>query len=377
MQCANKKCGAELVENAVFCHICGKKQTVTEKSTKKRGNGQGYVYKRGNTWSAQVTKYYITADDGRRKRKTITKAGFATKKDAIAHLPAMTKDEVKLPTLDDLWHVWESASLPKLSKDKQIAYKAAKRKMEDIFHTPVDILTIEDLQRIVDAKSTSYYTARDMKTVLSHLYKRAVAQRNVTVNLAQFVELPVLVEAEQTPFNKDEQNAFWKLFADGDEFVPYILLMIYTGMMPGELLNARKDMIDWDGRKIVGGGLKTKKRKQTPIVLPDIILPALEKICENKGEKLIHTSEDSFYKRYYACLERAGARSLKPYSCRHTTGTALGTADIPIAVVKEIMRHSKITTTQKYIHVDVDTMLEATNKAQGTPHLGELHSKSA
>jgi len=124
-------------------------------------------------------------------------------------------------------------------------------------------------------------------------------------------------------------------------------------------------MEDWDKQQIIGFSKKTKKRKETPIVLPDTILPVIKFICENgNGDKFIHINKDNFYKRYYACLERAECRKLAPYSCRHTTGTALDTAEIPIAIVKEIMRHTKITSTAKYIHPDSSNMLTAANKAR-------------
>ena len=132
--------------------------------------------------------------------------------------------------------------------------------------------------------------------------------------------------------------------------------MIYTGMMPGELLAARKDMIDWDAKTIVGGGKKTKKRKVTPIVLADIIIPVLQQICNGvEGDKLIHINKDNFYTVYYETLEKAGCERLPAYH-RH------GTADIPISIVKEIMRHTKLSSTERYVHVDPSTMLQAVNK---------------
>ena len=59
---------------------------------KKRGNGQGYVYKAANgTWRARVTLGYIIQPDGSVHRKTRTKCGFATKKEALAALPGLKK----------------------------------------------------------------------------------------------------------------------------------------------------------------------------------------------------------------------------------------------------------------------------------------------
>ena len=363
------KCKKDIVVDDVkFCPYCGKKLALSQEKQKspKRANGQGSAYKIANGWAASVVKYYYTDDSGKRKPKRVKKEGFRTKKEAMDYIQAMSgKGGKKVPTLNDFWVVWEADDLQTLSKTKQDSYKIAKKKLEDIFHTAIDQLTIEDLRSIVSSKAKTHYPAKDMKTLLSHLYKFAVAQGDVPTNLAEYIKLPSLDEKESVPFTKDEQNSFWELYADGDTFAPYVLLLIYTGMMPGELLAAKKSMVNWDEQKIVDGGMKTKKRKVTPIVLPDIILPVLRKIFEqSKGEKLIHIHKDTFYDKYYAFLERAGCRKLPPYSCRHTTGTALGTADIPLAVVKEIMRHTKLSTTEKYIHVDTSLMLEAVNKVQ-------------
>ena len=360
-----KKCKTEMLETP-YCPMCGAKQISEPKkqNVKSRGNGTGSAYKGENGWVAEVVKYYYTDDDGVRKRKIARKKGFRTKKEALEFIPILSNKKTgKVSTLEDHWRVWENADLPKLSADKQTAYKKARKRLEDVFHTPIDQITIEDLQNIVNREVDTFYPAKDMKTLLSHLYKRAMAQREIDVNLSSFIVLPELIEEEPQPFTKDEQNAFWKLYAENDPFVPYILLMIYTGIMPGELREVEKSMIKWDAQKIVGGGKKTKKRKKTPIVLPDIIIPVLERICEiSQGDKLIHINKDNFYKKYYACLERANARQLPPYSCRHTTGTALGTSDIPLAIMKEIMRHSRISTTERYIHIDTSTMLEAANR---------------
>lgn len=65
------------------------------------------------------------------------------------------------------------------------------------------------------------------------------------------------------------------------------------------------------------------------------------------------------YTVFYKALTQAGRKRLPPYSCRHTTGTALGTADIPISIVTEIMRHTKNATTQRYVYLDATTILDA------------------
>ncbi|MEI3349101.1 MAG: hypothetical protein V8R55_12175 [Dysosmobacter sp.] len=85
-------------------------------------------------------------------------------------------------------------------------------------------------------------------------------------------------------------------------------------------------MIDWDAYEIRGCGLKTKKRKETPIVFPQLIAPVLLDLPTKSNSRIgnvLCMSRDRFYGEFHAALARCGVRDLKPYSCRHTTATAL------------------------------------------------------
>jgi len=249
-------------------------------------------------WTARVLKYWYVDDNGKYRPKFIYKTGFATKTEAIKHIPILesnihlkNKEKKKVPTLTDLWRLYEKASLPRLSKDKQVAYKGAKKKLENIFHTPINLLTIEDLQDAIDSKASTYYPAKDMKTVVSHLYNLAVPEGHVNVNLSEYVKLPELIEKEARKFSKEEQTALWTLYENNDKFVRYILLMIYTGMMPGELQTIKKVNVDLKTQTI-NYGLKTNKRKKTPMIIPDEIIPVITDILSDDGDKLIHINKD-------------------------------------------------------------------------------------
>ena len=83
-----RKCKKDITDGSKFCNWCGAKQDY-EKASKKRGNGQGCVYRMPNgKWKAEVTLGYDEAD-GKLKRKKATKTGFETKKDALAYIPQL------------------------------------------------------------------------------------------------------------------------------------------------------------------------------------------------------------------------------------------------------------------------------------------------
>lgn len=365
MQCI--KCGVDLPDGAVFCHMCGRKQTPPapkRQRTKARGNGTGTAYKRGKTWTARIVLGYYVGDDGKRHARTANRGGFSTKKEALDYIPKLKAEAESSATLtlSGYWEFYEAKKLPELSRDKQTAYRIAWRRWAALATRKLEDLKIETLQAAMDEAATTYYTARDMKNLMSHFYKHGLANQTVSVNLAQYLQLPPANASEQTPFSAEELDLLWKDFAAGNTFTGYILLMIYTGMMPGELLQAKKEHIDWDGKQIRGAGLKTATRKAAPIVLADVILPVLRVLVDTShGEKLIHINKDNFYKEYYATLERIGTRRLPPYSCRHTTGTDLAKAAVPAFTIQKIMRHAKITTTQHYTHMDATDALSGVN----------------
>lgn len=102
--------------------------------------------------------------------------------------------------------------------------------------------------------------------------------------------LPDLEEKEAQPFSDEEVQVMWKAWEAGDTFVGFLLLMIYTGMMPGELCDAKKSMIDWEHQRIVGAGKKTKERKDRSIMIPDIIIPVLQKLVDHPYDSIIGTN---------------------------------------------------------------------------------------
>jgi integrase len=371
------KCKAPSPPAAIYCPQCGKKLSATKKSrTKSRGNGTGTAFKRGSTWTAQVVMKYEDLPpfdpenpENKLPRRKITrsKGGFKTRDAALQYCAVLKNGPEKpalAPTLAHYWGTFESGHFEALSASKQAAYRIAWNRLEKIHDTRIDQLTVADLQGITAKTCKTFGPARDVKTLLTWLFRAAAADGYANKDLPTFIQLPKQEETERTPFSDTEQAALWKLYESGDMRAAPVLLMIYTGMMPGEAMQLTVDNFDLENRVITGVGMKTKVRKSSPVVLAESILPVAEQlIAQAKPDGTLWTGRrKTWYKNYYAALQAAGTRPLSPYSCRHTTATALAiTEGIAPQTVKKVMRWSNTKMLDRYAHPQTEDALKAVN----------------
>lgn len=159
---------------------------------------------------------------------------------------------------------------------------------------------------------------------------------------------------ERPSFTTEERMQLWKSYQEGNQDAAIPLVMIYTGMTAGEMLNLSTGMIDLEAKTITGVGLKTKTRKEGTIRLIPGIAPVIEELITGKTGTVFPVKSWMFNKRYYNALEKAGVRYLSPCSCRHTTPVALLTDHhiAPQEIVK-MMRCSIPTMLARYVHPDI------------------------
>lgn len=360
------RCSRDVPDDANLCCYCGR-VFVKKASKSSRINGAGTAVKRGSTWEARVViGWKWDEESGKFKPDRPSKRGFATKKEALEYCPTLKKEAIakrdhmpvvpeEIKTIALYWEVIK-AQLEKSGVKKIKAYGYAYDKLEAIHQREVTSLSVKELQEIIDDKAKTYYPAKDMKTVLSKIYDLALKDEIVTVNKAESITLPKLEEEQGEPFTMDEVKKQWEAFEAGYTFVGYMLVMDYTGMMPGELFSCKKSMIDYEKCQIIGAGKKTDRRREAPIVFPDFIAPVLHELCDNTpGEKLLCMNKDNFYAKFKSTIVEIGCRELPPYSCRHTTGTALAVGgNVAPAIIQKIMRHTKFKSTERYIHPSYD-----------------------
>lgn len=195
-------------------------------------------------------------------------------------------------------------------------------------------------------------------------------------------------KTDRTSMSDEEVEAFLKMKKPYDwhkkSFEMYteaFRIMFFTGLRPTETVNLTVDDIDF--------GLKTIKVRNLPfsgktvnsigdVPLPENIIPHLQKYIEKIGNrKHLFPSQRGgngefggvldgaclavhFKKRInYLGIKRQG---LVPKSARHTYGTRLADIGTNLYTLKNLMRHSKITTTEIYLHDSLKQRRDAQDK---------------
>jgi integrase len=148
-----------------------------------------------------------------------------------------------------------------------------------------------------------------------------------------------------------------------------IRVAAYAGLRRGELVALRWRDVDFLGRKIVvrralSGETElrsTKTRRAREVPLPDQAATALERLSR-RGE---FTGPDDYVfanrlgrrldpsalrRRFERARKAAGLEPLRFHDLRHTYGSLLVAGGIDLPSVKAAMGHSRLSTTERYLH---------------------------
>jgi integrase len=147
-----------------------------------------------------------------------------------------------------------------------------------------------------------------------------------------------------------------------------------TGLRQGELLALRWRDVDWPARKIrVSGGMRNGKRRTPKSATSSRAVPMADRVggaLDRLFQASAYQADDDLVfghpqtgrpldrsqvsKRFKRSLERAGVREVRFHDLRHTFGTRMASAGVPIRTLQAWMGHADIKTTMVYTHYAPD-----------------------
>ena len=366
-----RKCQKEIPDGSKFCNVCGAKQ-VYERSTKRRTNGEGTVYKAKNgKWMAEYTIGWDW-EDGKLTRKKRRKTGFATRLEAATYIPNLMQEipqqnpNVKFK---DLYKKWMERHSEKVTPSTINCYKAAYKYFSPLYYAEVAKIKTEPMQKCIDECPHGKRTRENMKALGTSLFRYAMQLDIVDRNYAEYLYVPKEEKSEKTAFSREQLGQMWA-HVDTVPELRYILTLCYTGMRLGEMLGAlTADYSPNDGYFVTG--IKTDAGKDRVITISPKIRPFFTAF--GQGEYLFTNNKmdpKKFRKEiFYPALQKIGLDILAPdggyvytpHCCRHTFATLMKDVDAPATDKQKLIGHSKFEMTAHYTHTDLNSLRKITD----------------
>lgn len=402
-----RKCSVQLPENAVFCHLCGTKQSIAKKG-RTRPNGAGYAKKRGSTWTAFYTLGWTVGEDNKMRQEAISKGGFTTKTAALAFIPVL-KEAARFPKdrrqellsrARDMDTITASirflASNQGLNPDSNLSfkevydrfivhhekrerakttmdgYKAAINHFKEIWGFRFLDLGVDDMQDCIDSCPRGRRTKENMKSLASMMYRYAGSRKLTTHNYAQYLYCGV-DDTKTRPAFSMEQLELIRNAVGQYPLAEYVYVMCYTGFRPNEMLRLERSAyhMDKQGAWLVGG-FKTEAGR-------DRIVPLSPKISGIVASQVIKAEpyifprpdgllmDDAYFRQeiFYPLMAYLGIQPLpseehppiyKPYSCRHTFSNLLKRVPGADTDKAALMGHADTSMTHEYQTPEIDTL---------------------
>lgn len=336
-------------------------------------NGNGCVTKlSGNRRRPYVFKVTVGFDEnGKQIMKPVSY--HETREEGLDALLEYNKNpydiDAKKLTFKEAFELWfaKKSENRKLSASVLEDYKSAFNKFVNLHKKIFINLKHVDLQDEIDNCQFGYTIKSHMRTLIRQMYSFAIKREWVKTDLSEGLEINVeKPETTGKAITKDHLKILWDNVTEDDEFA---LIMIYTGMRPGEFVSINSSDVFLDENYMIGG-IKTENGKQRIIPIHSAIKQFIERLYNPDNPFLLmstkyknkHMSKRALATRLEKAFNKIPNHEYIPYDCRHTCASLLHSAGVDDYSIAKIMGHSQKGITKKvYIHKETEELVQAIN----------------
>ena len=333
----------------------------------KNSNGSGSICKlkgkRRKPWYVRATIEFSA--DGKQIRKSI--GTFATKREAQEALYNYNKNPLlySKKTFKNILDLWWSAYTKKVTQKTTISTHIYRMKAFEPLHDRIiaDIRLFE-LQELFDNMTTSWSFKNGCKSVLNMIFDFALKNEFIDSNRVSFIEIGKKEKViERRVFTKKEIETLWENL--DSKYCYIILILIYTGMRIGELLNLKNEDIDLHNSCLT---IRESKTDAGVRIIPisskifNLFVTNMVKDQEYflKGDTTNQLSYSTFKPRFQKLLKSLNIEPHTIHDTRHTFATLLNNANANQSAITKLIGHSDFSITENvYTHKDTEELRKA------------------
>lgn len=228
-------------------------------------------------------------------------------------------------------------------------------------------ITPEKIEKFKDyllALNKSKATINRYLEVLSTAFQMAVNNDYLLKNPCKYVKKFSLKNYSVRYLKEDEEERLLKVLP---EYLKKIVIVaLNTGLRKANILELKWEQINFDFKFIEV--LENKGNKHILLPLNQRLIDLLTETPEEERRGYVFINEETklpykdIKKAWNNALKKAEIKNFRFHDLRHTVGTRLAKENVPVNVIKEILAHSDIKTTMRYVHCTQGAKLEALSK---------------
>jgi integrase len=251
--------------------------------------------------------------------------------------------------------------------------------VEDVGDIPLRSLDKRTLEKFL---SKTFARSKQVATLFYRTIKAALTKANeweyITENPLRKFKMPKVANPFPVFISHSELMKIIEKVTR-EELKNIYLLAYYTGMRRAEIINLRWENIDLEKGIIAvsnGNGFTTKSKKDRIIPICTPLLEILKKLHEDKANDVyVFTTKEGakFYddlvgKQFKKAVRAAELNEkIHFHSLRHSFASALVQNGVSIYVVKELLGHEDIRTTEIYSHLQNESLVKALTIFNASP----------
>lgn len=274
-------------------------------------------------------------------------------------------------TFSDVFEMWKAEHYKTISEKTIPGWDNAYKNSKMLHKIRMKDIKAQDLNACMEAQTVGAGSQARIKSFWNQLFLFAIERDIVHKNYAQFVSEKDKQEGtKKRPFTDSEVALLWNN-AGALPGVDPILIMIYTGMRPTELLEMRAENVNLEERYMVGG-IKTKAGKDRIIPICTRLFPVVERCLSDGAETLISNNGEpidywQFRRRWFRRPMELLGINHTAHECRHTAISAMRAVGMDKYLVKMIVGHGAGDVTDRYTHTKPAQLVAEMEKLNNWP----------